>query len=173
MSDTNMEKLAKIARQAMNIQIMEAEFCAVNSDDEPVTGTKNVKVIVYNLENISAEEVEEKMRNGTYEFDSRILITDPDTIKHIFPHRGESKRTGSVGAYWKHMGDKNDYIHCTCSDCGYMTEALRAVEIGRESTNYTGVKWRFCPNCGAPMSHTNQSEAIPKDKAPDLVIWKR
>lgn len=57
-----------------------------------------------------------------------------------------------ITAKWKNRADKKDYLFAECSNCGYMIEAYTAVESGKNSTDYVGVKYRFCPMCGAEMT---------------------
>lgn len=54
-------------------------------------------------------------------------------------------------ARWKHRGVHNDFIWAECSSCGFRVESLKAVKIGRTSTDYTGVIYKFCPICGKQM----------------------
>lgn len=153
MNNLDKDKLERIARQAMNIQIMEAEFQSANSDGEPIEGTERIVCLLYNLENISTKEVEDAMMNGRYMFDDRILMADPARAAKLFPHRGEARRNGLLNSYWRSLGSEGDHIHCECSNCKYTTEAINAVEIGSSSDEYVGVRWNFCPRCGQPMSH--------------------
>lgn len=66
---SELEKQAKMGRQAMNIQIMEQMFQSVDSDGRPIDEPGYMKMALYNLETISAEEVEEIMKAGTYDQD--------------------------------------------------------------------------------------------------------
>lgn len=154
---TDMEKQARIGRQAMNIQVRELVFQSVNSDGKPIEGTERTVSLIYNLENISTKEVDELVDNGMYVFDDRIIKTDPVRLAHIFPHRGEAKRMGGV-SYWKSRAYANDMTNCECSSCGFTLPAYMAVEYGSSSTEYAGVAYRFCPKCGAVMSHKPNEE---------------
>lgn len=63
---SELEKQAKVGRQAMNIQIMELMFQSADSDGRPIDEPGYMKMALYNLETVSAEEVEEIMKTGTY-----------------------------------------------------------------------------------------------------------
>lgn len=54
-------------------------------------------------------------------------------------------------AYWKDRSDKNDYLWCECSNCGFMVENYKVVELGFSDTDYIGVKYNYCPKCGKKM----------------------
>lgn len=155
MDNLKESKLERIGRQAMNIQIMEAEFKAANSDGKPVDGTEHIKVFVCNLENISMEEVEQAIKDGSYAGDARILVTDPEHMRNIFPHAGESDK-GPDTVYWKPVDA--DLTKCSCSACGFtadIDDAMKCVHgnfCNGNNRMYTGVKYRFCPHCGAYMS---------------------
>lgn len=80
------ERLEEIVRQAMNIQIKEVTLQSIDSDGKPIEGTEQTVMLIFNLENISFEEVDELIHNGGYEIDSRILLADPEQVHNIFPH---------------------------------------------------------------------------------------
>lgn len=54
-------------------------------------------------------------------------------------------------AYWKTREDKNDYLWVECSNCGFMVENYKAVELGCHSTDVIGYKYHSCPICTAKM----------------------
>mgnify|MGYP007037159554 CR=1 FL=1 len=54
-------------------------------------------------------------------------------------------------AYWRHRGAHKDFLWCECSNCGFRVEAYKAVSTGRSSTDYVGVKYKYCPMCGKEM----------------------
>lgn len=56
-------------------------------------------------------------------------------------------------AYYLDMSERNDYIHCKCSNCGMIFEHWRVVEIGNSSCDYIKVKdnYKFCSKCGCEM----------------------
>lgn len=150
---SELEKQAKIGRQAMNIQIMEMLFRETDSDGRPIDGSEYTKMALYNLETISAEEVEAVIKSGMQNQDSRIIMAWPDEIANVFPHRDEAKKDGIV-TYWKpsaYRGEHGDKMYCECSACGLKVPVAEAVEYG--SYGYTGVKYRFCPKCGSMMYH--------------------
>ncbi len=139
------ERLEQAGRQAMNIQWMDAVFMAADS-------TEYTAAVLYNLEKISKKEVETLLNNYGYIDDHRILVIDLETAGNIFPHRGELKRGGGM-AYWKPRVYMNDFINCECSCCGFILPVHEAVQIGSSSTDYKGVKYRFCPKCGSVMDY--------------------
>lgn len=159
MNDMEKEKMMRIARQAMNIKVMELEFMRPDSDGKPISGSEYRMAVIYNLENISDKEVENRLHNGMYAYDTRILLTDPERLAHIFPHRGESKRTNSIGTYWKSRIGANDRKNCECSNCGFIVPLYEAIKFSEETKDYMDVRYRFCPNCGAIMlPKQNESE---------------
>ena len=143
---SELEKQAKVGRQAMNIQIMELMFQSVDSDGRPVDEHGYMKMALYNLETVSAEEVEEIMKAGTYDQDPRIIMAWPDEIANVFPHRGESKNSVST-SHWKY--DRQQPLYCSCSACGLKVRVTDALECGPHG--YTGIKYRFCPGGGSVM----------------------
>lgn len=150
MDNLESAKLEKIGRQAMNIQMIEAVFKAVDSDGEPIEGTDRPTVFLYNLEKITAAEVEKVLNDGSYMFDTRILEADPERVANIFPHAGESKKEfGPV--YWKPVD--GDITKCCCTACNTTVNADDAVERDFENlSHYKGIKYRFCPKCGSVMN---------------------
>lgn len=143
---SELEKQAKVGRQAMNIQIMELMFQSADSDGRPIDESGYMKMALYNLETVSAEEVEEIMKTGTYDQDPRIIMAWPDEIANVFPHRGESKNSISA-SHWKY--DRQQPLYCSCSVCGLKVRVTDALECGPHG--YTGIKYRFCPGCGSVM----------------------
>ena len=61
---SELEKQAKVGRQAMNIQIMELMFQSADSDGRPIDEPGYMKMALYNLETVSTEEVGEIMKAG-------------------------------------------------------------------------------------------------------------
>lgn len=147
-------KLEKIGRQAMNIQMIEAVFKQVDSDGEPIEGTERPRMFLYNLEKISAEEVEKILNHGDYMFEPRILEADPERVLNIFPHAGESKKEFGP-SFWEPVRGCTEDI-CRCSACGMEVSTDNAVV--RESGAYKAVKYRFCPKCGSVMSVRKETE---------------
>lgn len=150
---SELEKQAKVGRQAMNIQIMELMFQSADSDGRPIDEPGYMKMALYNLETISAEEVEEIMKAGTYDQDPRIIMVWPDEITNVFPHRGESKNSVPA-SYWKR--DQQQPLYCSCSACGLKVRVVDALEWSPHG--YTGIKYRFCPRCGSVMEHEPEKE---------------
>lgn len=157
MNNIELEKQAQIGRQAMNIELLPLIFPLIDSDGNPIEGTERKMYVIHNLENTSAKEVEEIIKNDMLKISNRILIARPEQIAHIFPHAGESRNTKGH-AYWRSLAYKNDYIHCECSCCGWVTENITAVKIGSTSDDYVGVVYRFCPNCGSMMNYKPNDE---------------
>lgn len=54
-------------------------------------------------------------------------------------------------AYWKNRAYRNDFIWAECSNCGFIVENYKAVKLGKSSSDYVGVKYKFCPICGKEM----------------------
>lgn len=148
MENMEWERLERIARQAMNIQVMEMEYMEADDNGRPIQGSEYIVTAIYNLENISAEEVRELAVNGMIRQDDRVVMTDPVRFAHIFPHRGESKRD-VVPVYWKSRGYAGDDVNVECSMCGFTVPANEAKAHQSGSGSLT--KYRFCPNCGARM----------------------
>lgn len=82
------EEKDRIVKHAQDICILEVEFeeCLLNSDDEVIERTPFRLGLVYNREIISEEEVDLLLKNGKARKDPRILMTDLDRIRNIFPH---------------------------------------------------------------------------------------
>lgn len=74
---------------------------------------------------------------GMYEAETK-LTKDKDT------------EVPTIG-YWRNRGDKKDFLWCECSNCGFMIENYVAVIMGTSDIDYIGVKYNFCPKCGAKM----------------------
>lgn len=62
------------------------------------------------------------------------------------------RKSFEYSAKWQNRAEHNDYIHAECSKCGFQVENIEAVETGRCSTEYTKVKWKYCPRCGSKMT---------------------
>lgn len=154
MSQTENEKFIRIGRQAMNIQGNEVVSASVDSDGRRISGTEHSYMFIYNLENITAQEVEQKVHDGTYGFDSRILVSSMEQFKHIFPHAGEAKRQ-DASPYWKQAGNRTERA---CSVCGFIVATHDALEFDETTGNYTKIRYRFCPHCGAFMRSENAGE---------------
>ena len=52
---------------------------------------------------------------------------------------------------WKNRAHLNDHLWAECSNCGFRQENYKVVKLGRSSDDYVGVRWHYCPNCGAKM----------------------
>ena len=61
-----------------------------------------------------------------------------------------------IHGHWMNRSAKNDYIWCECSNCGFMVENYKAVILGKSDTDYIGVKYHYCPVCGAKMSEVEK-----------------
>lgn len=71
--------------------------------------------------------------------------------------RKKKKRSAKAApAYWTASG--KGPMFTACSKCGFQIETLRAVETGWTSTEYVGIRYRFCPSCGSPMHLKNRTE---------------
>lgn len=162
--ETEREKLERIVEQATKIQVMELEFLSADSEGNAIEGSEHIMMAIYNLENISDEEVEKLLANGSYKYDTRILITDPDRLASLFPHRGETKKIGTVETFWRPRDYMGDFVNCECSHCGFVIRAVQAVEFGSSSTDYADVKYQFCPKCGNRMAHKSGITITPKSK---------
>lgn len=54
-------------------------------------------------------------------------------------------------ARWKTREKKNDFLWVECSNCGFIVENYKAVNLGKSSTDVIGYKWHACPRCTAKM----------------------
>lgn len=58
-------------------------------------------------------------------------------------------------AYWKSRKDRNDFTWVECSNCGFLIENYKALEIGNGSNGElgktVGYRWHACPKCAARM----------------------
>ena len=71
-------------------------------------------------------------------------------MKECFKRREKEMGTGNY-AFWQHRGAHNDYIWAECSNCGFREENWKVAKLGKSDTDYVGVKWNYCPNCGKEM----------------------
>lgn len=143
-------------RKAKRIKILYITRAVTDTDGKPIEGTKSKKAVVWNEDVISAHEVEDLIKQDALEFDDRVLLIEPGQVPKIFPHHNAQTLTDNCLPYWKPCSDRHDYIHCECSRCGLMLEAVEAVHIGDSSDDYTGVKYKWCPNCGAYMGYRKE-----------------
>lgn len=65
-----------------NIRRQDFESYSCNSDGEPIIKIGDVSVI-YNTDVISEEEVDELIKTGMYEFDSRIVVTTKERADNM------------------------------------------------------------------------------------------
>lgn len=143
---TELEKQAKVGRQAINVRIMEILFGSVQTAGTSRQASEYTKMAIFNQETISEEEVQNIIKSGMYNTDPHIIMAWPDQIANVFPHRGDAEND-NVTVYWKPGKDPSK---CECSACGLAVPAAEAMECGQNG--YTGVKYRFCPKCGSVMS---------------------
>jgi len=58
-------------------------------------------------------------------------------------------------ATWKSRKDRNDFTWVECSNCGFLIENYKALEIGNGSNGelgkVVGYRWHACPKCTAKM----------------------
>lgn len=69
-----------------NIRRIDFETFTCNSDGKPIEGTGMAHSIIFNVDVISGEEVNELINTGMWEYDPRIVITTPrraDALKGI------------------------------------------------------------------------------------------
>ena len=60
-----------------NVMRIDFETGCANSDGKLVKGTERDVCILYNKTVITNDEVEELIRSGMYEYDSRVIVTTP------------------------------------------------------------------------------------------------
>lgn len=72
---------------------------------------------------------------------------------------GRKKRRVQEKAAW--LPDRNNRLFVSCSKCGFRIETVRAVETGWSSADHVALRYRFCPECGRPMSLYRQEEQRP------------
>ena len=66
-----------------NVRRIDFEVGCANSDGELVKGTEREITILFNKTVIASEEVQELIRSGMYEFDSRVIVTTPTQADHL------------------------------------------------------------------------------------------
>lgn len=156
MDSAERKKMERIARQATNIKLMELSISEgySNSDGESFFDSSISAMAIYNVENISTEEVLKKIENGTYAADDRILITDMGRAYHIFPHARDKK----TGTYWKLLNKMPIEDRCKCSNCGFTLPRHEVTKFDMDTGDYDKLRYRFCPNCGAVMSEIKEEE---------------
>lgn len=64
--------------------------------------------------------------------------------------RHKKKQQPARKTVW--LPDPSTPMFVICSACQFRVETLRAVETGWSSREHIGIKYRFCPACGLPMS---------------------
>lgn len=102
-----------------------------DADDMSFIGTvRKVKPII----NFCAKDIESLVSSFHKSIDAHLILS--------------MRKEG----YWKDRGDENDFTWSECSECGFIEDSLKTVKVGRSSTDYIGVKYNFCPICGAHMS---------------------
>lgn len=65
-------------------------------------------------------------------------------------------------AYWTPSGIFETMAKC--SACGFEIQATLAVETGWAMSDFTGVKYKFCPSCGKPMLVKNNDAERTSDE---------
>lgn len=90
------EERERIIRQSLNIQLMDCKFneALVDSEGKVISSRPVTKIVVFNKETLSEEEVIEILESSEYQGDKRILVIDPETAAAIFPHAGEMEGNG-------------------------------------------------------------------------------
>lgn len=57
-----------------NLKVIQFKSSVANSDGEPVKGTERDIVVMFNCTQITAEEVNELIQSGMYEYDQRVVV---------------------------------------------------------------------------------------------------
>lgn len=83
------------------------------------------------------------------------LLASPEQLNILKDRLMNPRLSGE----WVPLAPKGDHIHCVCSVCGHMEEAIRAVNIGRSSDEYTSTVYKFCPRCGSSMAAGTEERA--------------
>lgn len=96
------------------------------------------------------KEVEKSMRDNPHK-DSVHKGCHNHEHNHFLCMIAKQPTVEPVRGEWKSREKYNDYLWAECSECGFCQENYKVVEIGNSSCDYVGVKWNFCPNCGADM----------------------
>ena len=65
-------------------------------------------------------------------------------------YRGKPKKENNI-AYWEHRAKHNDYLWVECSNCRFRIENYVAVVLAGCDTEFSDVKYKFCPMCGKEM----------------------
>lgn len=66
-----------------NLKRIEFDSYTCNSDGNPVKGTKRTVVIMFNVTQISAEEVNQLINNEMYEYDDRVVVLRKEQVKYL------------------------------------------------------------------------------------------
>lgn len=61
----------------------------------------------------------------------------------------KKKQQQAQASRWEQ--DPSSRMHVVCARCGFRIESARALETGWSLSEVTGLKYRFCPNCGRRM----------------------
>lgn len=88
---TELEKQAKVGRQAMNVRIMEILFGSVQTAGTSRQTSEYTKMAIFNQETISEEEVQNIIKSGMYNTDPHIIMAWPDQIANVFPPQGRRR----------------------------------------------------------------------------------
>lgn len=78
-----------------HLKRMDFEVACHTSDGEVVKGTEEQLCILFNDLTISVEEVDELVRSGEYEYDSRIIVTSQIRANN-FTRKGKDNSTTST-----------------------------------------------------------------------------
>ena len=66
-----------------NVMRIDFETGCANSDGKLVKGTERDVCILYNKTVITNDEVEDLIRSGMYEYDSRVIVTTPTQADNL------------------------------------------------------------------------------------------
>lgn len=67
----------------INIRRKDFEVCMTDSDGEKIRGTESMVSMLYNKNNISEEELDGLIKNGMYQYNSRVIVTTPDRADNM------------------------------------------------------------------------------------------
>ena len=125
----------------VNIKLPNTKF----NDVEVETATRFIKLS--DINNI----INELLKEPAYQHEGEDFYSGVNAVECEIACLDAYLLDKSIVAHWMTREHKNDYLWVECSNCGFLVENYKAVNVGKSSTDIIGYKYHACPKCTAKM----------------------
>ena len=106
----------------MEVNIKRIDFTTrmCDSDDEPINGTEEERVIIYNGDIITQEDLDELIKSGWYAYDDRVIVITKIQADYLFGNPVSEDISKELKDTLEDICIPfcpNDEVYCLCRGC--------------------------------------------------------